>query len=64
MPLAAIAFALSYLGGLLLAFVSHPRWGLFTYLGAFYLHPPYRWWGTALPEFRWSLVAAVVTSTV
>ncbi|MCC6710485.1 MAG: O-antigen ligase family protein [Gammaproteobacteria bacterium] len=62
MPLAAIAFALSYLGGLLLAFVSHPRWGLFTYLGAFYLHPPYRWWGTALPEFRWSLVAAVVTA--
>ena len=62
MSLTAIAFVLAYLGGLVLAFFSHPRWGLFTYLGAFYLHPPYRWWGAALLEFRWSLVAAVVTA--
>lgn len=62
MTLTAVAFVLSYLGGLILAFIRNPRWGLFTYLGAFYLHPPYRWWGAALPEFRWSLVAAIITA--
>lgn len=61
MALTALAFIAAYLFGLLNAFISHPRWGLFTYIGVFYLHPPMRWWGASLPEFRWSLVAAIVT---
>lgn len=61
MSLTGIAFVLSYLYGLVCAFAVHPRWGLFTYMAAFYLHPPYRWWGVSLPELRWSLIAAVVT---
>lgn len=61
MTLTAIAFVVSYVFGLVRAFVSHPRWGLYTYLGAFYLHPPSRWWGVGLPDLRWSLIAAIVT---
>lgn len=61
MSLTAMAFVAAYLFGLLKTFISHPRWGLFTYIGVFYLHPPMRWWGAGLPEFRWSLLAAIVT---
>jgi hypothetical protein len=61
MSLTGVTFVLAYLYGLLCAFAKHPRWGLFTYMAAFYLHPPYRWWGAGLPELRWSLIAAVVT---
>ena len=61
MTLTGVAFVAAYLYGLLLAFVSHPRWGLYVYIGTFYLHPPMRWWGASLPDLRWSLIAAVVT---
>lgn len=59
--LTAVAFVAAYLYGLMRAFVSHPRWGLYVYIGTFYLHPPMRWWGASLPDLRWSLIAAVVT---
>ena len=63
MALTGIAFVAFYLGGLLSAFGSHAKWGLYTYLAVFYLHPPLRWWGASLPEsMRWSLLAAVVRS--
>jgi O-antigen ligase len=61
MALTALLFLMIFFGGLLLAFAIHPRFGLYTYLAVFYLHPPSRWWGDLLPDIRWSLVAAVVT---
>ncbi len=61
MSLTGLLFMLSYGVGLLSAFFKHPRFGLYTYLAVFYLHPPIRWWGSSLPDLRWSLVAAVVT---
>jgi probable O-glycosylation ligase (exosortase A-associated) len=27
----------------------------------YYAHPPLRWWGKALPDYRWSLTIAVIT---
>ena len=60
MALTALAFLMLFFGGLLLAFAIHPRFGLYTYLAVFYVHPPSRWWGDMLPDIRWSLVAAVV----
>jgi hypothetical protein len=60
LPLTAIAFAGSYFALLGLAFLRHPVYGLFAYLLAFYNHPPTRWWGSSLPDLRWSLLAAVV----
>lgn len=61
MALTALAFLLFFFVGLVLAFAIHPRFGLYTYLAVFYLNPPSRWWGEMLPDFRWSLIAAVVT---
>jgi len=61
MALTALAFLMLFFGGLLLAFAVHPRFGLYTYLAVFYVHPPSRWWGDMLPDIRWSLVAALVT---
>lgn len=57
----ASVFLACFAAGCLLAFVRHPIYGLMTYVAVFYLHPPSRWWGAALPELRWSLIAAGVT---
>lgn len=59
--LTTIAFVISFLAGCLLAFVRHPIWGLVTYVGVFYLHPPSRWWGEGIEGVRWSLLAALLT---
>lgn len=61
MSLTALAFLGAYATGLGLAFARHPIYGLLTYVAVFYLHPPSRWWGEALPDLRWSLLAAIVT---
>ncbi|MEX2123343.1 MAG: O-antigen ligase family protein [Woeseia sp.] len=59
--LTAAAFLTVYVAGCLLALVRHPIFGLVTYVGVFYLHPPARWWGAELPSLRWSLIAAGIT---
>jgi hypothetical protein len=61
MSLTGAAFLLAYVAGLALAVFRHPRFGLYTYLAVFYLHPPSRWWGATLPDLRWALLAALVT---
>jgi len=61
MSVTAIAFLAAYFGCLLKAFTKKPIWGLYAYLIAFYAHPISRWWGSSLPELRWSLMAALVT---
>jgi len=61
MSTTALAFLL-VLGALLLAALfRNPRYGLYAYIGTFYLHPIDRWWGSDLPNLRWSLIAATVT---
>lgn len=57
----ALLFLLAYATGLILALFVRPIYGLYTYIGVFYLHPPSRWWGEMLPDIRWSLLAALVT---
>lgn len=57
----ALAFLLLYGAGLIAALALRPIYGLYTYIGVFYVHPPSRWWGATLPDLRWSLVAAVIT---
>ena len=60
MSLTALAWISSYILGIFLAFV-HPIYGLFTYFMDYYAHPPLRWWGKALPDYRWSLIIAIIT---
>lgn len=57
----ALAFLLVVLAGCTLAIFVRPIYGLYTYIAVFYLHPPSRWWGTDLPDLRWSLLVALVT---
>jgi O-antigen ligase len=52
---------MAYATALALAVGRHPRFGLYAYLAVFYLDPPTRWWGSWLPDLRWSLTAAVIT---
>jgi hypothetical protein len=62
MSLTALVFVLAFGAGSLFAFVRHPIYGLMTYIGVFYVHPPSRWWGQGLLlDVRWSLLAAAVT---
>lgn len=57
----ALLFLVCFFAGLGLALARHPIYGLLTYVGAYYLHPPSRWWGGSLPDLRWSLLAALIT---
>lgn len=62
MSLSALGFILFFAIGCLLAFVRHPIFGLVTYVGVFYVHPPSRWWAQGIvADVRWALVAAGVT---
>lgn len=61
MALQALVFICLFGAGCLLSFARHPVFGLLTYIGVFYLHPPSRWWSSDLPELRWSLIASAVT---
>lgn len=61
MSVTGLLFAAGFAVGCFLAFARHPVYGLITYVAVYYLHPPSRWWGEALPDLRWSLLAACVT---
>lgn len=62
MSLTALLFVFFFLSGCVAAFARHPVYGLVTYVGVFYVHPPSRWWGQGiLLDVRWSLMAAAVT---
>ena len=61
MSFTALGFLAIYSIGLFLALLRHPLFGLGAYLWAFYMAPPSQWWGADLPNWRWSLCAAIVT---
>ena len=61
MSITGFVFAIAFFATMALALVRHPIFGLYAYIAVFYLHPPSRWWGVFLPDFRWSLFAAAVT---
>ncbi|MBD78295.1 MAG: hypothetical protein CL840_05180 [Crocinitomicaceae bacterium] len=57
----AILYLIVYFGGLIKAMMGKPVWGLYIYFFSFYFHAPTMWWGQALPNLRWSLIAAIIT---
>ena len=61
MSLTAAGFLTFYLTGLVMSVVRHPRYGLYAYLLAFYMHPPDRWWRAEVPDLRWAFIAGLVT---
>lgn len=60
MSLTAVIFALVYFTGLILTFYN-PVYGVITYIFEWHNHPPYFWWGDALPDLRWSYTIALAT---
>jgi hypothetical protein len=58
--LSALAFLVFAVGCSALAFVRHPIWAFYFYLGATYVFPPGRWWGYMFGGTRWSLISAGV----
>lgn len=46
--------------GIVLTFVRHPIYGLYTYMFTFYMAPSYTWWGDEIPDLRYLFVAAAV----
>jgi len=46
---------------LVIGLVRNPLFGLYAYVGVFYLDAPNRWWGHGLPNLRWSFIAAAAT---
>jgi O-antigen ligase len=60
MPITAIIFLVLFFFGIFLA-LKKPIYGLHLYFFIFYIHPPGKYWGSFLPEIRWSLIVALVT---
>ncbi len=61
MSFTGVVFLLLFCGGLGMAILRHPIYGLYLYVAVFYLDPTNRWWGGSLPDLRWSLSSAAVT---
>ena len=57
MSVTALVFLAVYFSGIVLAVFKHPRFGLYAYLFAFYVHPPGAWWRDDVPDLRWALIA-------
>jgi len=55
-----ILFLIGYGLGLVLTFVRHPIYGLYTYLFAFYMAPSYTWWRNDVPDIRYLFIAGIV----
>lgn len=58
----AAAYALFCLVCTVLAFTRHPIYGLYFYLATTFVFPPGRWWGFYLPDLRWALLSAAITT--
>lgn len=61
MPITAIAFLLIFALGCFATIFKRPVYGLYLYFFVFYLHPPGKYWGAYLPDFRWTFFAAILT---
>lgn len=59
--LTGLAFLGAFFTACVLSIARHPIYGLMAYVGVFYVHPPTRWWVYAIPDMRWSVIAALAT---
>jgi O-antigen ligase len=57
----AILFLLFFVVMVSLAMARNPIYGVMAYVALVFIDPPSRWWGHALPDMRWSLLACVAT---
>jgi len=55
----ALAWIIGLITGTVLNF-RDPIFGFLVYLWEYYNHPPLRWWGSQVPNLRWSLVVGSI----
>ncbi len=60
--ISAAAFFFGALACVILALAREPIYGIYFYLASTFVHPPSRWWGYMLPDLRWSLLSAAITT--
>ena len=60
--ISAALFILFVVACTVLAFLRHPIYALYLYLGTIFVFPPARWWGPMLGDLRWALLAAAITA--
>jgi len=60
MSLTAIIFITIFGIGVIATF-HNPVFGVLLYVFEWHNHPPYMWWGTALPDIRYSFIIAIIT---
>ena len=57
----ALLFLMFFVVMVSLAVARNPIYGVMAYVALVFIDPPSRWWGYALPDMRWSLLACVAT---
>jgi hypothetical protein len=57
----AILFMFLCFAGMLLAFVKHPIYGMYSYMLVFYMMPGESWWSTDVPTLPWAFITAGAT---
>ncbi len=60
--LSVAAYLLFCVACTVLALGRFPIFGIYFYLAATYVHPPSRWWGSLVPDLRWSLLSAAIAA--
>lgn len=55
-----VVFVLTYVGFLATALLVDAAWAFYLYQLVYFLNPPNRWWGGALPDISYSFVTVVV----
>src|SRR5690606_41255209 len=60
MSITALVVLAVYFGGLVAGLAYQPLYAVFSYLWIFYNDPATRWWGSEVPDVRYSLLAAAV----
>jgi hypothetical protein len=60
MPITTIGFVLVFIIGAITT-LRKPYVGILLYFFCFYMHPTGKYWGSFLPEIRWTLIVAIVT---
>lgn len=60
MSVTTLLFLALFITGVILT-LRDPYWGIALYIFEWHNHPPYMWWGSALPDLRWSMTVAVIT---
>lgn len=56
-----LIYLLLFFGLIFRSLAQNPIYGLYAYTLTIYMYAPGSWWGSSLPDLRWSMLSALVT---